>query len=106
LFELGFNFSVKLIQTATSCSPLEHPEELKEYLAIMYVYSAQFNNPSVKALCETIDGAAFGSNILNKIYGGVVAFSGNITCKVNSDKYIVIDEDIFSGWGWQVINHI
>jgi lysosomal Pro-X carboxypeptidase len=85
---------------------LEHTEELKEYLAVLYVYSAQFNDPSIKALCEAIDGTAFGSDILSRIYGGAVAFSGNNTCKVNSDKYIVTDEDIFSGWGWQVINHI
>ncbi|KAK2368138.1 lysosomal Pro-X carboxypeptidase [Trifolium repens] len=55
-----------LSQRFNTCYPLEHTEELKEYVAVI----------------------------------------GNNTCKVNSDKHIVTDDDTFSGWGWQICSEM
>jgi hypothetical protein len=61
---------------------LEHTEELKEYVAVMYVYSAQFNDPSIKALFEAIDGATFGSDILSRIMGVLLLSVETILAKL------------------------
>ncbi|GAU48315.1 hypothetical protein TSUD_405330 [Trifolium subterraneum] len=83
-----------------SCYPLEKSDELKDYLFSIYISTAQYNYSAVMVICEGIDGAAFGSDILSRIYGGVVAYHGSNTCTVNSDKYTPVEET-FYGWGWQ-----
>lgn len=51
-------------------------------------------------ICKAIDGAAFGSDVLSRIYGAAVVYEGNNTCKVNPKEY---DVKSFYGWHWQVI---
>lgn len=87
----------------TFCSPLNQSYELIEYLESMYTYAAQYNQPPrypVSVICKGIDRASFGSDILSKIYAGVVAYRGNGTCKVNAPRNIT-ETDV--GWRWQVI---
>ncbi|XP_045802764.1 lysosomal Pro-X carboxypeptidase-like [Trifolium pratense] len=95
-----------LSQRFNTCYPLEQSKELKRYLEYIYTFSAQFDIFPVTDLCEAIDGAAFGSDILSRIYGGVVAFHGNSTCTVNSDKYTVTDQDAYFGWRWQTCSEM
>jgi lysosomal Pro-X carboxypeptidase len=72
----------------------------------MYTAAAQYNHPPeypVTVICNGIDEASFGNNILDKIYSGVVAQKGNGTCKINSPTNI---SETSVGWEWQVCNLI
>ena len=70
----------------------------------MYASAAQYNSPPrypVNLICSGIDGATFGSDILSRIYSGVVAYRRSATCKVNGPINVIET----TGWGWQVISH-
>jgi lysosomal Pro-X carboxypeptidase len=70
----------------------------------MYTEAAQFNMPPeypVNQICNAIDQASFGNDILDKIYSGLVAFFGNQTCQATNPTY---SSEIDMGWGWQVMN--
>jgi len=79
-FKYDLSSCGKLIQHSISCSPLEHSSELIEYLWNMFLSTAQYDAPIVTAICEGIDAAAYGDDILSRIYAGVVVFYGNSTC--------------------------
>jgi lysosomal Pro-X carboxypeptidase len=69
----------------------------------MYTEAAQFNIPPeypVNKICNAIDQASFGNDILDKIYSGLVSFFGNQTCKDANPTY---SSKINMGWGWQVV---
>lgn len=88
----------------TFCSPLNKSSELKDYLVNMYASAAQYNRPPiypVTVICGGIDRASFGSDMLSKIYAGLVAYKGNTTCKVNGPTFV---SETTVGWEWQVIN--
>ncbi|XP_054816811.1 uncharacterized protein LOC129316416 isoform X2 [Prosopis cineraria] len=90
-----------LSERFNTCSPLNSSSELKDYLETMYASAAQYNRPPrypVTVICGGIDGASFGSDILNKIYAGVVAYKGNGTCKVNGP---INTTETAVGWRWQ-----
>ncbi|XP_027342783.1 lysosomal Pro-X carboxypeptidase-like [Abrus precatorius] len=89
-----------------TCHPLNQSDDLKEYLESMYAASAQYNRPPtypVTVICGGIDGASSGSDILSKIYAGVVALRGNTTCKVNGP---IIPSEITTGWRWQTCSEM
>ncbi|WCJ41653.1 Serine carboxypeptidase S28 family protein [Euphorbia peplus] len=68
LLDLGNMFNV--------CNPLNSSQELKDYLAELYMSSAQYDNPPdyfVENLCKAIDGAPPGTDILGRIVAGVYA---------------------------------
>jgi lysosomal Pro-X carboxypeptidase len=72
----------------------------------MYMEAAQFNRPpnyQVNQICNAIDQAPFGNDILDKIYSGVVALFGNETCQNTKPTY---SSKFFMGWGWQVMNYV
>ncbi|KAI9195492.1 hypothetical protein LWI28_015410 [Acer negundo] len=85
-----------------TCIPLETTSELKDYLKNdMYAYAAQYNQPPtypVTVVCGGIDGEAFGSDILSKIFAGVVAYQGNRSCYVNAPTNL---SETTVGWRWQ-----
>lgn len=54
------------------------------------------NYPPTSVICGDIDGVSFGSDILSKIYAGMVAFNGNATC---TTVYETTDDS----WSWQVM---
>ncbi|XP_050878070.1 uncharacterized protein LOC127081884 [Lathyrus oleraceus] len=85
------------------CYPLEHSHELKDYLRLLYNSAAQYSFPLVMDICKAIDGAAFGSDALSRIYGAAVVYEGNNTCKVNPKEY---DVKPFYGWHWQICSEI
>jgi len=78
---------------------------LINYLTSTFAYAAQYNSPPkypVNVVCGGIDGGSLGSDILSKIYAGVVALKGNTTCTVNPDKKL---SETTEGWIWQVITN-
>ncbi|KAI5447845.1 hypothetical protein KIW84_015336, partial [Lathyrus oleraceus] len=100
-----------------TCSPLNNSSELSGYLENMYVFAAQYNHPSsspVTTICNGIDKASFGNDVLDKIYSGIVAFIGNDTCQINDPTSISetpisetdIETETRMGWGWQICSEL
>ncbi|MED6132910.1 hypothetical protein PIB30_023316 [Stylosanthes scabra] len=73
----------------------------------MYTTAAQYDRPPyypVTVICGGIDGiSSKKSDILSKIYAGVVAFWGNNTCKVNGPVNI---SETSEGWRWQTCSEM
>ncbi|KAL6341939.1 hypothetical protein AAG906_038184 [Vitis piasezkii] len=59
----------------------------------------------VTVVCGGIDGAPEGSDILSRIFAGVVAFRGNMSCYYTSNTTDYPIETI-QGWGWQTCSEI
>ncbi|KAH9700253.1 prolylcarboxypeptidase-like protein [Citrus sinensis] len=86
-----------------TCRPLGDSYELKGYLRLMYAHAAQYNHPPdypVSMVCGGIDGAAFGNDIISKIFAGVVAYKGNMSCYVNPPTN---ETETTVGWRWQCV---
>ncbi|KAM7528033.1 hypothetical protein LguiB_031443 [Lonicera macranthoides] len=65
------------------CGYLNDSSELKDYLETMYSAAAQYNSPPrypVTVVCGGIDGAPSGTDLLGRIFAGLVAYRGNRTC--------------------------
>ncbi|KAG5062896.1 hypothetical protein JHK85_004079 [Glycine max] len=95
------NGLVTLSHRFNTCHTVNQSYELIDYLRSTYVYAAQYNQPPrypVSEICGGIDGASLGSDILSKIYAGVVALWGNNTCKVNGPTNV---SETSVGWRWQ-----
>ncbi|KAL4365098.1 hypothetical protein HN51_025645 [Arachis hypogaea] len=89
-----------------TCYPLNNSSDLISYLVSMYASAAQYNHPPtypVTMICNAIDKAFFENDTLNKIYAGVVAFTGNATCKVNAPQNVT---DTTQGWRWQTCSEM
>ncbi|WCJ41657.1 Serine carboxypeptidase S28 family protein [Euphorbia peplus] len=82
LLDLGNMFNV--------CYPLNSTHGLKDYLATMYMVSAQYDNPPdyyVENLCKAIDGAPPGTDVLGRIVAGFNAsIFGGGDCNPISDN--------------------
>ncbi|KAJ8750407.1 hypothetical protein K2173_014322 [Erythroxylum novogranatense] len=84
-----------------TCIPLKSSSGLKEYLDRTYCRAAQYDRPPtypVNAICNGINGAAFGSDTLSKIVAGVVAYEGIQPCYVNPPTNFTETDE---GWEWQ-----
>jgi lysosomal Pro-X carboxypeptidase len=89
-----------------SYSPLNQSLELSSYLEGMYAYAAQYNAPPeypVNMICNAIDQASHGNNIIDKIYSGVVALYGNDKCIIHHSTSKKDDGWV---WHWQVYIYI
>ncbi|KAL6342048.1 hypothetical protein AAG906_038294 [Vitis piasezkii] len=87
------------------CGQLNNSDELKEFLERTYSIAAQYDAPPsypVTVVCGGIDGAPEGSDILSRIFAGVVAFRGNMSCYYTSDNPTETSE----GWGWQICSEM
>ncbi|KAK2422071.1 lysosomal Pro-X carboxypeptidase [Trifolium repens] len=97
-----------LSQRFNSCNPLNQTLELSSYLETVYAYAAQYNDPPVypvTEICDGIDRASFGNNILDKIYSGVVAFHRGVkTCHHMNFSTNIHEMDL--EWGWQRCSEI
>ncbi|XVF05276.1 hypothetical protein REPUB_Repub05bG0157900 [Reevesia pubescens] len=95
------NGLMNLSNIFNSCMPLYSSEELKSYLGSVYVFSAQYDNPPynlVSQICNAIDGAPEGTDILGKVARGLNAsFFGGRSC----NKVIEFKPNNGSGWYWQ-----
>ncbi|KAL9416353.1 hypothetical protein AB3S75_039528 [Citrus x aurantiifolia] len=91
-----------------TCKPLKDLYELEDYLELVYADAAQYNQPPkypVNMLCGGIDGAVLGTHndILSKIFAGVVAYEGNMSCYVNPPT---IETETTVGWRWQTCSEM
>ncbi|XP_042955129.1 lysosomal Pro-X carboxypeptidase-like isoform X3 [Carya illinoinensis] len=90
-----------LSKTFKTCNPLNSVYVLKNYLVSMYGHAAQYNSPPkypVTIVCGGIDGAPPETDILDKVFAGVVAYKGNSKCYVNALENI---SETTVGWRWQ-----
>ncbi|XP_034687382.1 lysosomal Pro-X carboxypeptidase-like [Vitis riparia] len=90
------------------CGQLNNSDELKEFLERTYSIAAQYDAPPsypVTVVCGGIDGAPEGSDILSRIFAGVVAFRGNMSCYYTSNTTDYPIETI-QGWGWQTCSEM
>ncbi|XP_030451483.1 uncharacterized protein LOC115673448 [Syzygium oleosum] len=97
----------KLSKTFKTCSPLQSSSELKNHLVGIYAGAAQYNDPfrrPVEAICNSIDGASPKNDILKKIFAGLVASNGNLTCYVNPPSPPPSQTDL--GWHWQTCSEM
>lgn len=83
-------------------SPLNTTQELKDYLEIMYISAAQYDNPPnypVESTCSGIDGAPEGTDILGRIAAGLAnRFRGFVSC----NNVFTFEISNKSAWDWQV----
>ncbi|KAA8550277.1 hypothetical protein F0562_001961 [Nyssa sinensis] len=89
----------KLSQIFATCLPLNSSEELKSTLEVLFWVSAQYDNPPdnpVENLCNAIDRAAEGTDILGKIAAGLNASIGP-PCHDMFD----LKPSNKDGWTWQ-----
>lgn len=86
-------------------SPLNSSEELKDILELVYMVSAQYDNPPdylVSKVCSGIDGVPNGTYILSKIAAGLNSSFSSGGCNYISD----LQPSNKSGWDWQVFRII
>ncbi|KAI3683578.1 hypothetical protein L1987_84086 [Smallanthus sonchifolius] len=89
-----------LSQKFKTCSPLSNPSELKNYLDSMYASAAQYNAPPrypTSQICQAIDRASNTTDILDRVFAGVVAYQPGRSCYSMSSE--VSQTSI--GWQWQ-----
>ncbi|KAI3880092.1 hypothetical protein MKX03_003913 [Papaver bracteatum] len=85
-----------------TCSPLNESFELKDYLGSIYTESAQYDAPPkypVTLICNAIDGAPRGSDILSRVQSGVAAYKGERNCYDMGEFNRPTETD--QGWRWQ-----
>ncbi|KAI3443182.1 uncharacterized protein J3R85_000084, partial [Psidium guajava] len=97
----GLSRLSKLFKT---CRPLGSGDELKNSLISQYAQVAQYDDPPtypVEVMCKGIDGAHTSENgILEKIFAGVVAISGNSSCYIVPPNGTTPSQTKL-GWKWQ-----
>ncbi|XP_065865446.1 uncharacterized protein [Euphorbia lathyris] len=90
-----------------TCKQLKTSFELKDYLDSIYSEAAQFNDPPyypVTVVCGGIDGAPKGSDILARIFGGVVAYMNQKSCY---DMFSFTSSGLSSiPWRWQTCTEL
>ncbi|KAK6163445.1 hypothetical protein DH2020_000309 [Rehmannia glutinosa] len=88
-----------------TCSKLNSSMDLKDYLDAIYSTAAQYNfqlDDSVGKFCKGVDGAPKGTDVLGRIFNGVVSVEGNYTSCYDTNEYNYVDETEL-GWRWQGI---
>ncbi|XP_031266533.1 lysosomal Pro-X carboxypeptidase-like [Pistacia vera] len=89
-----------------TCKPLKESSELKDFLDSTYANAAQYNQPPeypVTMVCGGIDGAPPETDLLGKIFAGVVGFRGNKSCYVNAPRN---ESETSVGWQWQTCSEM
>ncbi|CAA3032260.1 lysosomal Pro-X carboxypeptidase [Olea europaea subsp. europaea] len=90
-----------------TCRHLNNSTQLKDYLDTMYSEAAQYNEPPdypVTMICSGIDGAPNGTDILGRIFAGVVAYKMNMSC-YDTNEYNYPSETSV-GWKWQTCSEM
>ncbi|KAL0007857.1 hypothetical protein SO802_009359 [Lithocarpus litseifolius] len=89
------------------CKPLKDVSDLKNYLNSLYSSSAQYDRPPnypVTVVCRGIDGGANGTDILGRIFSGIVSYYGkNKECYDLGDFF---STETLSGWDWQTCSEL
>lgn len=82
---------------------MKSAEDLINYLDNLYSVAAQYDRPPrypVNVVCNAIDEAPKGSDVLDRIAAGVSAYFQSKTCN-DFEKFFPSETE--DGWGWQVI---
>ncbi|KAL0007859.1 hypothetical protein SO802_009361 [Lithocarpus litseifolius] len=91
-----------------TCKPLKEASELKDYLNSLYSVAAQYDSPPdypVDTVCRGIDGGANGTDILGRIFSGVVAYYVSYgESKKCYDLGEFFSTETLDGWDWQTCN--
>ncbi|KAH6774723.1 Serine carboxypeptidase S28 family protein [Perilla frutescens var. frutescens] len=88
-----------------TCSNLKYSWELKDFLDSMYSSAAQYNAPPgypVTVVCKGIDGAPKGSDVIGRIFAGVVSYKGDRSCYNMSRR----PTETSVGWRWQTCSEM
>ncbi|KAL3530467.1 hypothetical protein ACH5RR_009789, partial [Cinchona calisaya] len=96
-----------LSQKFKTCSHLNSSSELKDYLDSIYSSAAQYNYPPdypVTQVCSGINKADKGSDILGRIFAGVISYNGNRSC-YDTLVYSRPTETMV-GWSWQTCSEM
>ncbi|XP_042485761.1 lysosomal Pro-X carboxypeptidase-like [Macadamia integrifolia] len=92
-----------------TCQPLNESSQLKEYLDSLYTGAAQYNSPAespVSLICRAIDEASKGTtDILSRVFAGVVAYHGNKSSCTSINEFNTTDEST-QGWAWQTCSEM
>ncbi|KAL8515887.1 hypothetical protein ACS0TY_014547 [Phlomoides rotata] len=95
-----------LSQRFKTCSHLNDSSELKDYFDSLYTLAAQYNNPpvnpAVELLCKGIDEAEKESDVIGRIFAGLVSFTGNRTCYLETKK----PSPSLMAWYWQTCSEL
>ncbi|KAA8550287.1 hypothetical protein F0562_001971 [Nyssa sinensis] len=95
------NGLLKLSQIFTTCQPFNYSREVRDNIEIRYIAAAQFDNPPdnpVSKVCNAIDGAPPGTDILGRVVAGFNASFGDVPCHHVHD----FEPSNKDGWTWQV----
>lgn len=74
-----------------------------EYLDTLYSVVAQYDNPPdypLNVVCNGIDNGTQGTDILGRIFSGIVAYIGKKPCYDFNEFW---SSESVDGWDWQVI---
>ncbi|KAI3511864.1 hypothetical protein L1887_19024 [Cichorium endivia] len=100
----GPNGLAILSQKFRTCAPLKSSTELTDFLDSMYATAAQYNAPPTyptAQICQGIDGASDATDILDRVFAGVVANQDkpcyNMTRGVSQTSI---------GWEWQTCSEM
>ncbi|EOY33636.1 hypothetical protein QUC31_018849 [Theobroma cacao] len=91
-----------------TCKKLKRTFDLKDYLDSIYSEAAQYDHPPTYPLsivCGGIDGAPKGTDILGRIFAGVVAYVGNKSC-YDMNAYNHPSDETYMGWRWQTCSEM
>ncbi|KAL9351402.1 hypothetical protein Peur_054082 [Populus x canadensis] len=89
-----------------TCKPLEAATELKNFLDSLFSVAAQYDRPPrypVDLVCKGIDSAPEGSDVLDRIFSGIVAYFGKKPC-YNLDAFF--SSETLEGWTWQTCSEL
>ncbi|KAJ8429624.1 hypothetical protein Cgig2_012286 [Carnegiea gigantea] len=84
-----------------TCAHLNKTDELKSFLENLYDVVAQYRRPSL--ICNAIDKETNETDILSRIYAGVVAYFGAMTC-YNTKVWDLGETSV--GYAWQTCSEM
>ncbi|KAL5728798.1 lysosomal Pro-Xaa carboxypeptidase [Ranunculus cassubicifolius] len=92
---------ISLSRKFNLCNLVESSSEMKRYLRSLYIEAAQYNYPPlypVSKICSGMDSLPNGTDILDKIILGIVAWKGRLSSDNRTKK--------FNPWQWQICTEI
>ncbi|KAK8628962.1 hypothetical protein V6N13_077823 [Hibiscus sabdariffa] len=91
-----------------TCQKLKTSFDLKDLLDSIYSDAAQYDHPHTYPLsivCGGINGAPKGTDILSRIFAGVVAYMGNKSC-YDMNEFKRPTDETYIGWKWQTCSEM
>ncbi|GAB4847618.1 hypothetical protein Ancab_026679 [Ancistrocladus abbreviatus] len=98
----GLSFLSRKFHT---CQKLQDASDLTNYLDDMYCFAAQYNTPPSSTICNAIDGGAYGTDILSRIYAAVAAYNQGASCN-SVGGTSAFPAETTEGWAWQTCSEM